>query len=702
MQNIIVFFKKLKESEHKITYGFLGIVLAIFFAFGLHHLGQFITADEHFWLPNSGFDRISNYWKAVKKGEWAKTRINDKPGITLAYTSGIAMFFDDAKGQILNNGTVKRFDPARTQQISFEYRLPILILSGLFIFFFFWIIKKITDDEWIALWSSVFIFLSPILVGISQIVNPDSLFWIFGTASFLSYFAFLQKGRRKFAVMTGIFLGLGLASKYVSVIFFPFFFVMMLSYYLFVYEEKFKDNPELLSKSLVKNILAYLAILGAGMLIFAILMPASFVQPKVLYEGTIGFPGMNKIFWIIIFLNAVLLLDSFVFKSRYSLIVLEKLQFLKNKLPILVYFILVGSVVFIVVNYLARNAFLDLNKIPFDLKQKDSFRELPLLKKYIVEFRALVFALTPVALFGLILAWIKNIFHKSKHDLLVFVLSVFFLVFYAAVLFQGLLVTIRYSIILFPFSAILAAIAIREFFDGKEKSQSKKSLAVLSVVFMAILILWMISYFSQAFPSSVLTIWLGSIAKSKMTAFFSALVGGALLLWIVPKYFPWKIRVVVKKVPLTIFLIAANLISIWLISPFYFSYTNDILPKQYIISGAWGYGGYEAAQYLNGLSDAKNLTVWADAYGVCEFFVGRCTHSHKLDTNKIKINYYFRSLQSSVPFDFPHAMESGSVWRIDIDGRSRSFIKIQKAKPLNSVSNDAASGTDSSYDSVDE
>ena len=90
------------------------------------------------------------------------------------------------------------------------------------------------------------------------------------------------------------------------------------------------------------------------------------------------------------------------------------------------------------------------------------------------------------------------------------------------------------------------------------------------------------------------------------------------------RYLPWKRISAVPKSWLFGVFVALNVISILMISPFYFSYTNNLLPKTYIINGAWGYGGYEAAQYLNNLPDAKNITVWVDVYGVCEFFVGKC------------------------------------------------------------------------------
>jgi hypothetical protein len=662
------------------------LIVVIYFSFGFYHLADFISADEHFWLPNSGSERIEQYWSAIKNGKWENTRINDKPGITLAYTSGIALLFEkDLDSQVIKKtGTTRIYDTQKTKDINFAFRLPILLLSGLFSFFFFWIVKKITDNDWIALFTVAGIYLSPILIGMSQIVNPDSLFWLFGSASVLSFFAFLKEGDRKLAIWTGIFLGLSLASKYVSVIFFPFFFVMLLGHYLFSFED-FKGRADDFSKMVVRCSLWYVGILALGMLIFAILMPASFVEPKFFYEGTIGFPGMSKIFWLVMALNLFVIVDAWKFKAKATLYIFGKTQFLKEYLPKILYTILSLTVLFVLINWITRNHILDLSNIPFDAKRKDSFGDLPFYKKYIMEYVALVFSLTPITLIGLLFVWIKSIFLKSKHNFIIFMLSIFFLVFYAAVIMQGLLVTTRYSIILYPFVALLAAIAFDEFISIKNDILGKKVVIIFWFFIFSIAILQIFSLFQQ---SSFL------IIKNKIDYYapnyaitvgvLTALIG--LVVYSIRKFYPYKKISKIPKILLLFIFLMANIGSIMLIKPFYFSYTNDLLPKNYIISGAWGYGGYEAAEYLNALPNAKNLTLWADVYGVCEFFVGKCIHKAKVDVAKNPIDYYFQSLQSTIGMNFPHPMENKPVWRMEIDDRGKSFLKIRKAKQLNAES----------------
>jgi len=659
----------------------LFIALAIFFMFGFHHLSDFISADEHFWLPNSGQERIQDYWKAIGKQDWKATRINDKPGITLAYASGVALLFDNAKGQIIrSDGTIKQFDPARTEQINFLYRLPILLISGFFSLFFFWIIKKITGSDWIALFSATGMLLSPVLLGMSQIVNPDSLFWIFASASLFSFYAFLLRGGKKLAILATIFLGLALASKYVSVILFPFFLFMMAAYYFFEFAQ-WKHKPEEFAKMVFKNGLAYVGVLAGGMLIFALLMPASFVEPKVFYAGTIGFPGMQPIFWAAMILNLLMISDARMFASKGFRWLLEKLQPLQSILPKIVYFVLGGTVIFILINWLSRNSIIDLSNIPFNLKRSDAFSELPYYKKVIMEFVPLTFALTPVVLFALLWAWIAGFFDQIRLKTFSFVLSSFFLIFMAAVIQEGLLVTVRYSIILFPLAIVLASIAIGEFFIGTLPVHRRRILATFSAVASTVVILYAANLIQlNYYAGSQKAAFVDKVFRSGQGILFTlVLIGmGSYVLY---HFMPWKKIVALHLRWVFALFVAFSVVSIYLISPFYFSYTNELLPKTYIINGAWGYGGYEAAQYMNSLPDAKNLKLWTDAYGVCEFFVGKCIHKAKVDTQKYTIDYYFQSLQATVPLNFPHPMESQAVWSLHIDDRSKSFLKINKAKP---------------------
>jgi len=676
------FFAKIKQNEKLLVRVLLGISLAIYFIFAFNHLTKFISADEHFWLPNSGAERIQNYWKAIAKQDWKDTRINDKPGITLAYTSGIALLFEkNPKDQfIYSQGPVDIYNPQKTEEINFWYRLPIVLISGLAFLFFFWIVKKITRNDWLALFSTVGMLSSPILLGISQIVNPDSLFWIFGAACVLSFYAYLQKGGWRLVTLTAIFLGLSLASKYVSVIFFPFFFLMFIAYFFLEYETLAVDT-KIFARQVWKKAVGYVLILIGGMAIFALMMPASFVEPKVFYAGTIGFPGMQLIFWLVMAINLVVALDALLLKSKCLSFLFLKLAFLREYLPKIVYAILALSFLFVLYNWLSRHALLDLSTISFDTKRKDAFSRLPFFHRYIMQFVALTFSLTPVTLFLLLFLWLKGIFAKISHGTLVFLLSVFYLIFYGAVVEQGLLVTVRYSIILFPFTLILVAIALGELFSLVKTVENERVVKVYILLILPILLLQTFSLIDQYFFSGDLRDTLPR--NFFMGVLFALALAGLFLFKKInfSNFFPWETIKKTSQTKIWALFFSCNVLGVFLISPFYFSYTNELLPKKYIISGAWGYGGYEAAQYLNKMPNSKDLTLWVDVYGVCEFFVGKCIHTSKIDPAKYKVDYYLRSLQATINPRFKTNLSENSIWHLYIDNRPKSFLKIYREEP---------------------
>ena len=661
------------------------VVIAVYFVFGFIHLTKFVSFDEHYWLYNSDNDRIHQYWNAIATGDWKQTRINDKPGITLAYTSGFALLLDrNPDAQVLyTDKTVKIFNPKETERVNFLFRLPILLVSGFFIFYFFWILKKITKNEWLALLAVALIYFSPVIIGISQIVNPDSMFWIFCFASMLTYVAWLKIFEKKYFWLTLVFFGLSMASKYVSIILIPFFLFMMLAYYLFEFSD-WKDKRGVLKNTALKNSLAYMGIIAGGFLIFALMMPAVFVEPKYFYSGTIGFPGMAPIFWFSMFANILLITDAYFNQNRIFYYSLEKLQIVKKIAPKLVAAILLASVVFVLINWMLRHRLVDLSDISFDMKRKPEFGKLPYVYRFIMEAVPLTFASLPMVLFSLLYLWSKNIYQKVRYEYLAFIFSSFICIFYLAVIKEGLVLTIRYSIILYPISAVLAAIALVNFFGQKEEKDSRKFLIFLAILFSVILLLFGASSFEQA----------KIISEANLRIFYNfhriifaliVLIAITIGAKTIHAFFAWKKLRDLAYFGIFLLIFISSFISIWLIKPYYFSYSNNILPKKYIITSGWGYGGYEAAQALNALPDAKNTIVWADSYGFCEFYVGRCIHKIKIRTDQYPIDYFYSTLQSQLRPEFigvAYREDGEPIFNLEIDGRYKNYVRILKAKKI--------------------
>ena len=659
------------------------------------NLTNYTTADEHFWLPNIGEERVQQYWRALFSGDWEGTRINDKPGITLAYLSGLAIPFTDHlydKQRFSDSdGVIVRYDPEITKVMHFAYRFPIVLFTGLFVFYFFHILSKITKNKKIAALSALFLLFSPVLVGISHIVNPDSLFWIFGTATILTYIYILQKrNHAKYIFLSAIFFGLSLASKYVGIILIPFFLVLMIVRYVFYLTKNVENNStdKKISSSLQVDIRNFALVIVGGFLLFALMMPAAIADPEVFYESTIGFPGMPPIFVSILVFCSLLLLDVYAWKSKIFLVVTtffsKHIVFIER----VVYGILITCSLFVFFNWISKNSIIDLSHIPFYAKTKASFTDNnPYWVRFVMEFVPLVFALTPLTFFFLILYWIEGFFQSARYRFFGLSLSLFFLVFFAAVVEQGLLVTVRYNIILYPLAIILASMACISLIYPPKKAKVASShflIFLLSFSLFSIITNEFVNFHSsqETLEKGKFEYIVGMYGKYIFSTLGIVIVG---LLYFLKNKLHKKswLRTLRKYVWTFPFCMTLCLLfsgySLFKVHPHFFLYTNHFLPNRYILNHPWGYGGYEAAQYLNALPDAQNLTLWTNTHGVCEFFVGNCIRRSKLDIEKYRVDYLFFAHMGSLQAKFE--TDSKTVWTYYPDGRKINFVKISKNDP---------------------
>jgi hypothetical protein len=671
------------------------ISIVVFLSVSLSNCTNYTTADEHFWLPNLGEERVLDYWRELLAGDFEDTQINDKPGVTLAYLSGIAIpltshLYDEQKIRI-DSKTVQ-YHPEITKMMHFAYRTPLILFIGFFSLYFFWIIGRITKSDRIAAISVMLTLLSPVLLGLSQIVNPDTAFWVFGSATLLTFIGYAQERKSLYAYLTTLFLGLSLASKYVSVIFFPFFLFILGASYLYFWKQY--SEKESLHTIILRDLRIYFFILAGGTTLFALMMPAAIVDPEVLWESTVGFPGMLPVFLATLVVSALLAADAIFFRSAGVIAILRILTPRKRLFEYVVYGILLLAVCFVLYNWMSRNSIIDLSHIPYYAKTKTSFTEdNPYFVRYIMEFVPLVFALTPLTLFFLTFFWMRAFFAETKHRFLGFVLSVFFLIFYAAVVEQGLLVTVRYSIILFPFAIILATIGMLELLE--KKHFTKRTFAMSRIFiggwFLALGI-WSLTYFHDSLVveaqnqfetilgNPLFFLPLGGVFV------FIAFLGGWGIMWLLSKanLFIQHTNSLknITGIRFSVFafsLFALSGMSLFSAYPHFFLYMNDLLPKRYVLNNSWGYGGYEAAQHLNELPDAENITLWSNDHGVCEFFVGKCIRSQKLDIQTHRVDYLFYAHRGALASKFETV--ATTVWEYYPDGRSTNYARIQKNDP---------------------
>jgi len=623
-----MWLKKIFEKLRKKNLAVLLLVfpLAVYFFFGFQHLAKFETADEHYWIYsnnnnnnywNNDNGRINQYWSALAKWDLKKTRINDKPGITVALVSGPGAWLKTRLENGLKTGVVAPMTKMeKAEKINLFFRVPLLLFNGLFVFVLFYLLRKLLKNEFVALLASTFMLLSPVIVGVSQIVNPDSLLWSFSFASILSFLIYLQEERKRFSLVGGIFFGLSLLTKYSSVILIPFFLLVTI---LYIIENIEKFNIENGSKKIAFLSAGFFITVLSGLALYAILLPDNLVNAGHFFKGSIGFKGMFNFFIALFGIGGLILFDVYFFKSKILFFVARKVSLLKNfyvkiilAIPVLVF----GA---LIVNTISGNDFLGLFNVPFDASVKHYFAEGFTLELILRQFLALVFSLSPIVIFFALYALIKNMKKRSEFGWVVFILSLFVLVYVIAVTIQSVPLSVRYSIMLYPAMFTLGGIG------AYQMLLEKRNFA------------WRLSFF------------------------FVVIVFGS--------------------------------ISLGLAKPFYFNYTSLLLPKNFIISDAWGYGGYEAAAFLNSQPDVSSARIWSDYNGVCLFFNGSCS-ANKLTMQNIREDAHQKGIAPSFEYFVSsrrgHNLSAGlwenlfdeygsrEVFYLEIAGRRENFIKVFK------------------------
>jgi len=452
-----------KSIWMKFVWVLLAAPMFLYLNFALIHLTNFETADESLWYSQG---RIQKYWKAIDERNWKNTRINDKPGVTLAIISGLARYWEkDAPPDVEEKNRKFQFFPVdQIEEAHFNYRIPIVVFNGVMALYFFWIIRRLTKNEWAALFSATLILLNPILLGISQIINPDSLFWTFSLAILLTFLAFLESGSVILTILGILLMGLTLASKYVGVIFFPFLLLAFFAHAMYRIPD-WVEKGEKIWKKVLWRALVYPATIWGSIGVFALLMPAAIIKTKYLTSGTYKSHGMYGIFKICMAIDVLIILDALIFKSKGMIFLAKYMKYLRIAIVKMLFLFMAGVVVLVGVDWMMKLDLFHMFDMPFEGGKLAAFKALPPYKQFLLEARPFVFSQTPLVIITLVLFWIIGIFKKWKSEWIIAVMTVFVPIFFLATMEQGLLIHVRYSIVLFPIASVIAGIALAEFFD---------------------------------------------------------------------------------------------------------------------------------------------------------------------------------------------------------------------------------------------
>jgi hypothetical protein len=604
-------------KERIITILIFLVIVASSFYFGFHRLENFSGVDEPYW----SYGRVPTFWNAIQKMKWKSTNISDKPGVPLAIVSGAGLPFIGENPKDLQP---LRYDPKTPDQIQkirdiyFKLRLPVFLFTLAMLPVFYWLIKKLLGKN-VARFSLLFMGLSPVLLGISLIINSDALLWILTALSTLSLFVFLKNNERKFLLLSGFFLGLSVITKYVANILLVYFFLVFFLEYIFHAHKKVAIG-EYLKKALANYVILVLATMVTAFVFF----PATWVRFSTLVNATVG----NKVFssTLPLFIGLIVLVaaDTFLLESKFSNIIFGFLAKYNGVIAKFFAGLFLALAAFVFLHVYGHVHIIDIQAL---ISQPKGLGQGNVLQKYggaiSSDLYSLLFSVSPLILLFILFAVInffRNIELKRDTITAVYII-IFIFIFYLGNAVNSVIATVRYQIIVYPLIFVVVAIGVSQFL---EIEKIKKIVPLFTVYAVLIVVL------------------LGSLFISR---------------------------------------------------PNFLAYASEILPNNFIVNlKGMGEGSFEAAEYLNGLPNAHDMTIWSDKGAVCEVFAGKCFIDFKKTTFlQNKIDYFVvstdrrsRSLKMSKSLkniaDFEKIYKSDNyVFRFIINNNPNDFVKVFKS-----------------------
>lgn len=482
----------------------LSFIIGINLYFGLPRLQNFAGIDEPLW----SYGRVPKFWKSIEKQNWKGTSLCDKPGITLAAISGTGLpFSENPKDYEKLRYEVKTPEQAKTiRDIHFNLRLPVFIftLATLPIFYFF--LKRLFEEE-TALFSVLFIGLSPILLGISLMINTDALLWNLVPLTLLSFFIYQKENNRKFLYLSGLFLGLALITKFVANLLFPFIFLLFFLRYIL---DKKISQPDNYFK---KAVIDYGTLVFISIATVFIFYPAAWVKPKTLLDVTIFSKAFYKTWpWFFGFVF-VAIMDIYLLNGKIIVRICDFFRKYKKIIIRIIYSASLFLIVFAIANTYSGMKIFDFQPI-FNFPSA----ELGKIQSFLGDFNAtllssfypLIFGLTPVVAIFFVTGLIVNLKQSEikEETIYLFSLICFILAYYLASALSEVAPTVRYQIVVYPLASIIAAFGLNHVLKGKTLRKyftASKFYLLLAVIFLSSIIsLLSIKPFYLSYASNLL------------------------------------------------------------------------------------------------------------------------------------------------------------------------------------------------------
>jgi|SRR3989344_3522998 len=455
----------------------ISLVMLINFFFGFYHLGKMAIVDEPLWT----FDRIPNFWKDVGEGDWYGSRVSDKPGLTTALISGTGLLFEKYPNQFKNIVWIENsynINAPKMEKFNIIFRLPILAFEVIMLPFFYFLINRLAGKI-SALFSTIFIGLSPIIIGNSRIINPDGLLWIFTTISIISYFIYYKKFDRKYIFLSAFFLGMGLLTKYVANILYLFFFCLIFIEYIFNYHRKYYNTA--FHDYLKKTVLDYVLLIAVSLAVIYVFYPAVWGKPSRVLIATIYSQAFEPIWPLFATFFSLIAAEIILLKSRITDFFVRNILIKARKVICL----LISGIFLFSIFVVLYNVYSNMKIFKFEdilASPKSAYSLTGATGIFFANFYPLLFGISAIALFSIIFFLIKEMLSRNfdeENYIYVCYFIIFILIYYAGSVFSHVASIIRYQIILYPITFIIAGVSLSHFMEwGISKIKKYKNLTI--------------------------------------------------------------------------------------------------------------------------------------------------------------------------------------------------------------------------------
>lgn len=439
-----------KDSTNRQPLLIVLLLTILFLGFGIQNLATFAAVDEPLWLDG----RIGKFWRNLSENRLDKTLVSDKPGITLVWATSPALLAVAPKDYRESRFEFQAKNPdLKIEHYFLAFRLPLLLVITILLPLCYLFLAPLIGT-WPALLSYAAITLSPILIGMSKIVNPDSLLWLFTLLSFLTYFIFLEKKSRHFLIISGIFLGLALLTKYVANFLLVYFFGFIFLHALW------KGD---LSPHTVRSMLStFLIWIGIALSVLYLAVPAFWVEPSWLLTSTIFSQAFEKVSWLFLGLIFIAILDQVFWKNWLTLQFISFLQILRKNLHRFILGFFTFCFLGVILNGLLGMPLI--NFMEFLASPKSSYEFHTLIPIFLSHFYPLLFSSAPLILVGALFmmwrTWYTSIEKQTVFERLTIAIILFILLFYLGSTVNHVVLINRYQIMLYPLFALLGGLGL--------------------------------------------------------------------------------------------------------------------------------------------------------------------------------------------------------------------------------------------------